>query len=165
MGASGEASLGSTNSATGSFSTESKTPSTSSSPSPTENKDLSATSERPSSRVYSTNSTDASSSRSSQSSSGSDSFNLRIQGTTDADQKLADQVRQELRSNTALMGSMSRLRISLENGKATLRGTVKTDEEKQKIEQSIQKVTGVTSVQNELRVSATAGANETNESK
>jgi len=142
-----DTSLGSTNTAT------------------SENKDLSATSERPSARVYSsTNRSDFSSGQTGNqgvSSSGSDSFSLRIRGTSDADQKLADQVHQELRTDSSLAASMSSVRISIENGKAVLRGSVKSDEDKQKIEKSIQKVTGVTSVENQLRVSGSGGASAT----
>jgi osmotically-inducible protein OsmY len=133
----------------------STTPSTQSA---TENKDLSATSERPSSRIYSTNTTDSTS-------SGSDTFNLSVRGSTDADQKLADQIKQELGADTSLAGAMSGLRIMIDNGKATLRGSVKTEEEKQKIEKSIQKVTGVTSVENQLRVGADAGQTDSSSNK
>lgn len=135
-------------------------------------KDLSATSDSPSSRVYSTNessqaagspSDTASSTTSSGSSSGA--FNLTVQGSTDADQKLADQVKQELKADTSLTGFSSRLRISLDNGKATLRGSVKTDAEKQKVEKAVEKITGVTSVQNELRVSSGSGQSDSTESK
>jgi osmotically-inducible protein OsmY len=116
-------------------------------------KDLSATSERGSSRLYSTND-NSQSGISSDSTSANGSLNLTVQGTSDADQKLADQVRQELRSDTSISGAFSRLRISLDNGKATLRGVVKSEEDKQNVEKAVQKITGVTSVQNELRVSA-----------
>jgi osmotically-inducible protein OsmY len=89
-----------------------------------------------------------------------------VQGASDADQKLADQVRQDLRADTSLAGSFSRMRISLENGKATLRGFVKTDADKQKVEKAVQKITGVTSVQNELRVGGSfSGQTDSNESK
>jgi osmotically-inducible protein OsmY len=102
--------------------------------------DLSPTSERPVSRLYS------------QAPSGGESFNLRVQGSSDADQKLADQVRQALRAETSLSGAFSRLTISLDNGKATLHGLVKSEDDKQRVETAVQKITGVTSVQNDLRV-------------
>jgi osmotically-inducible protein OsmY len=124
-------------------------------------KDLSATSERGSSRVYSTNDNSRSSGFSSDntsSASSAGSLNLTVQGSTDADQKLADQVRQELRGDSTFSGSSSRLRISLDNGKATLRGFVKSEDDKQKVEKAVQKITGVTSVQNELRVSASSSS-------
>jgi len=78
---------------------------------------------------------------------------------------LADQVRQELKSNSSISGGMSKLRISLNSGKATLRGTVKSDQEKQDVEKAVQKVTGVTSVQNQLRVSSSSGQSGADESK
>ena len=106
--------------------------------------------------MYSTNDNSQSSSLSSD--SASSSFNLTVQGTSDADQKLADQVRQQLRSDTSISGAFSRLRISLDNGKATLRGSVKSDEDKQNVEKAVQKITGVTSVQNELRVSGSSSS-------
>jgi osmotically-inducible protein OsmY len=130
---------------------------------------LNATSSREGSRVYSTNQADQSAggsfSSSASSSGSSGSLGLTVQGATESDQKLADQVRQELRSNSAFNAGMSRLRISLDNGKATLRGTVKSDQDKQDAEKAVQKVTGVTSVQNELRVSSSSGQSGTEESK
>ena len=188
-GASGENSLGSTNSAQESSSLKSANESSSTPQGGTsssfgsgtnsslssgaasqgESKNLSPTSSSESSRLYSTNQSDqaAGSSLSTDSSSGgsADTLALTVKGTTESDQKLADQVRQELRSNSAISGGMSRLRISLDNGKATLRGTVKSDQEKQDIEKSVQKVTGVTSVQNELRVSSNSGQTGTDENK
>jgi osmotically-inducible protein OsmY len=193
QGASGESSLGSTNAASGSASSSSDnslnsgsstsqknsdasvsgavsdTNSLNSSSSQGETKNLSPTSKSQEPRLYSTNqndqATNGSFSANSSTSVSSDSLSLSVQGATESDQKLADQVRQELSSNSAVSGGMSRLRISLENGKATIRGTVKSDQEKQDIEKSIQKVTGVTSVQNELRVSSNSGQSGTDESK
>jgi osmotically-inducible protein OsmY len=132
----------------------------------TKDKDLSATSQSPSPRLYSTNGNSQSSDlNSSSSTSSGGSANLTVQGTSDADQKLADQVRQELKGDTSLSGSFSSLRISLENGKATLRGFVKSDQDKQNVEKSVQKITGVTSVQNELRVSGGSSSSSSDSSQ
>ena len=57
------------------------------------------------------------------------------------------------------------LRIRIENGKATLRGTVKTEDEKKKIESAVQQVTGVTSVENQLRVGASFTPSDTDVNK
>jgi osmotically-inducible protein OsmY len=111
--------------------------------------------------VYSTNDNSQSSgfsSDSTSSTSASGSLNLTVQGTSDTDQKLADQVKQQLRSDTSISGAFSRLRVSLDNGKATLRGSVKSDEDKQNVEKAVQKITGVTSVQNELQVSGSSSS-------
>ena len=49
------------------------------------------------------------------------------------------------------------VRIKIEDGKATLRGTVKSEEEKKQVETTVQQVSGVTSVDNKLKVSGTQG--------
>ena len=189
QGASGESSLGSTNSVGGLTSSASDnslssgsspsqknsdasisgaasdTNSLNSSSSQGETKNQSPTSSSQEPRLYSTNQNDQATNDNSSASGSNDSLSLSVQGATESDQKLADQVRQELSSNSAVSSGMSRLRISLDNGKATIRGTVKSDQEKQDIEKSVQKVTGVTSVQNELRVSSNSGQSGTDESK
>ena len=60
-------------------------------------------------------------------------------------------------------GGMSNLKIEVNDGKATLKGNVNSEDEKSKIEAAIQKVNGVTSVDNQLQVGA-AGQGE-NKSK
>jgi len=48
------------------------------------------------------------------------------------------------------------VQISVDNGKATLTGTVDTKEEKRQIEADVHNVDGVTSVKNKLRVAGGA---------
>src|SRR5207248_3650915 len=50
------------------------------------------------------------------------------------------------------------VKINIENGKATLQGTVKSQDEKLKIETAVQKVTGITSLDDQLRIGSARGA-------
>ncbi len=73
---------------------------------------------------------------------------VTTQGTVE-DQSLTKQVRESLMSqNTSLTG----VTIMSMNGKITLRGTVKSEAEKQALETQAKAVTGVTSVDNKLEV-------------
>jgi len=78
-----------------------------------------------------------------------------VQGATEADRAVGQQITQQLRTDSSLAAVLPLIRINIENGKATLRGSVKSEDQKKQIETSIQQVTGVTSVDNQLKVSAT----------
>jgi osmotically-inducible protein OsmY len=81
-------------------------------------------------------------------------INVNVQGASAADQTLAEQIRQELRSDASLASAISQVNISVADGRVTLRGTVKNDVQKREIEAAIQRATGLSSVDNQLRVSA-----------
>jgi len=85
---------------------------------------------------------------------------LKIQGTTQADKTLGQQIAQELKNDTTLAPMLARIKINVDNGKVTVRGNVKSDEQKAKIESAIQKVTGVANVENQLQVNATGSQTE-----
>lgn len=84
-----------------------------------------------------------------------DSFSASVQGATSADQPVAQKIIEKIRMEPSLAGVMPLVRISVEDGKATLQGAVKSDEQKQQLENTVQNVSGVTSVDNQLKVSAT----------
>jgi len=130
----------------------------------TEQKDLTPTSERGSTnRLYSTNQS-SSDSLSTQPTDRSQTVSVR--GTTDADKQIGAQILQQLKSDASTVGLMrSSLRIQVENGKATLRGTVKSQDEKNKMEAVAKQVPGVNSVENQLRVGTGASSTDVNESK
>jgi osmotically-inducible protein OsmY len=133
----------------------------------TEDKGLSPTSQRPnsSSRIYSTNQTEAATSNPSRAASSADVFDVNVQGATETDKKVGHQIIQELRADTALVAIVPSLKISIENGKAVLSGTVKSEDEKSKIESTVKRVTGVTSVEDQLLVGANAGQIDSRDNK
>jgi osmotically-inducible protein OsmY len=119
-----------------------------------ENKALSATGNSQS-RRYAEGQTNAA--PSSATAASRDSFDVNIRGASQADQSLGQKLVTELRADTSLAAIVPAIRVNIDNGKATLRGTVKSQEEKLKIEAAVQKVTGITSVDDQLRISSTPG--------
>src|SRR5262249_19541716 len=86
--------------------------------------------------------------------------------TTEADRTLGQQIAQELKSDTTMAEVLPTLKITVENSKITLRGTGKSEDEKKKIESAVQRVTGVSSVDDQLIVgtgSTDTGANPKNQ--
>jgi osmotically-inducible protein OsmY len=82
--------------------------------------------------------------------------NIQVQGTSPTDQTLAQQINQELRTDASLAAAVSQVNVTVANGRVTLRGTVKNEVQKREIESAIQRATGVSSVDNQLRVSSTS---------
>ena len=115
-----------------------------------QNQELSATSDRTdSNRVYGTN-------------QGFPTFTA----TTDADRTLGQQVVQQLKTDPAMADTLAKIKFTIENGKVTLRGTVKSEDQKKKIESAVQQVTGVSSVDDQIQVgasSAETGADPNNQ--
>ena len=60
-----------------------------------------------------------------------------------------------LRADQTLASVVPLVRITIEDGKATIKGAVKSEDQKQQIEKAIQQVSGVNSVDDQLKVSAT----------
>jgi len=83
-------------------------------------------------------------------------FSVNINGLTEADRTLGQQIIQEVRTDTSLAGLLSTTQFNIENGKVTLRGTVKSEDEKKKMESAVQRVTGVSNIDNQLQVSSTS---------
>jgi len=77
---------------------------------------------------------------------------VQVQGANALDRSLADQISQELKSDTSLASAVSNVSIAINEGRVTLTGSVKNEVQKREIESMIQRVTGVSSVDNQLRV-------------
>jgi osmotically-inducible protein OsmY len=73
---------------------------------------------------------------------------------TDADKQLQQQVRQSFMSTLGQdnPSAMKNITVMAADGKVTLKGSVKTEGEKQNLETQAQKIPGVTSVDNQLEV-------------
>ena len=89
-------------------------------------------------------------------SSTSENLSLNVQGSTEADRSLGQKIQQEVRADTNLAGQLSAIKMNVDNGKITLTGTVRSEDQKQAIEKAAQRVTGVTSIDNQLQVSGSA---------
>jgi uncharacterized protein (TIGR02246 family) len=68
------------------------------------------------------------------------------------DQALAERIRQSLQENAPLSGAAQNIRITVTNGEVTLRGEVKTAEERDGIAAQVRQIEGVQAVKNRLRV-------------
>jgi trimeric autotransporter adhesin len=90
-----------------------------------------------------------------------DSSNLSIQASTEADRSLGQKIQQEIRNESSLAGQLSSVKVMVDNGKIMLSGAVKSDDQKQAVEKAVQRVTGVTSVDNQIQVSANPTADST----
>ena len=74
------------------------------------------------------------------------------QPENDADRKVVQDVRKALTSDDSLSTSAQNVTVVSANGKVTLRGSVKDQSEKQKIQDKAMQVAGVTNVDNQLTV-------------
>lgn len=126
---------------------------------------LTPTSDRDQTRVYSTTNQMQSpiyheplsaTSRPGESGASSGGVNVNVQGSSEADRTIAAQISQELRTDASLAAAMSEVTISVVDGRVTLRGSVRNEVQKREIESAIQRATGVSSVDNQLRVGSTA---------
>ena len=71
----------------------------------------------------------------------------------DSDQKLTDQVRTAIQGGAAEASDVSKdVQLSASGGVVTIKGTVKSEEEKSRIESAAKAVPGVTKVENQLEV-------------
>jgi hyperosmotically inducible protein len=121
---------------------------------------LSATSDKPNdtSRVYSKDQTDSASQQASDASGGN------IQGSTEADRTLGSQIMQGVTADASLAALAATIKIKVENGQVVLRGAVKSESEKQQLEAAVQKVSGVTKVDNQLQVKSSGQASPSDNS-
>jgi osmotically-inducible protein OsmY len=93
-----------------------------------------------------------------QSSSSSGTFGLNITGTSSSDQTIVKQLGEQLRADSSLAGVLTQIRIAVDNGKATLTGNVRDEQQKRQIESAVQRATGITSVDNQLQVSSSSSS-------
>jgi hyperosmotically inducible protein len=76
----------------------------------------------------------------------------RVRAETEADRALAERIRQSLQENAPLSGAAQAIRLRVADGEVTLRGEVKTAEEREGIEAQVRRIQGVQAVRNRLRV-------------
>jgi len=74
------------------------------------------------------------------------------QSENEADRKITQQIRQAVTKDDSLSTSAQNVTIVTRDGKVTLRGTVKSDSEKQKIAEKAKQASGVKSVDNLITV-------------
>jgi hyperosmotically inducible protein len=75
------------------------------------------------------------------------------QSENEVDRKITQQIRRAVTKDDSLSTSAHNVKIITQDGKVTLRGTVKSDSEKQKIGEMAKKASGVKNVDNLLTVS------------
>ena len=128
--------------------------------------ELSPTSQSDKSRIYSGNQPSSSSSTNETAGqTGTETLSVNVQGTSESDKTIAQQLTQELRADTSLAALLPGIRINIDNGKATLTGNVKSEDQKKQIESAVQRVSGIANVDDQLQVSTSsngAGANPSN---
>jgi len=115
---------------------------------------LSPTSDRPNSptKVYPDSTTSVPDTT--QTPNVNDQLNANIQGVTEADRAVVQQLTQELKSDSSIAPLMSDVKVTIDNGKATLTGTVKSADDKTKIEEALQRIGSITSVDDQLQTSS-----------
>ncbi|HEY7166081.1 MAG TPA: BON domain-containing protein [Candidatus Binatia bacterium] len=74
------------------------------------------------------------------------------QPSNDADMKVVQDVRKALTSDDSLSTAAHNVTVVSTNGNVTLRGSVKDQSEKQKVQEKAMQVAGVTNVDNQLTV-------------
>lgn len=74
------------------------------------------------------------------------------QGSSEADRKLTQQIRQAVVADKSLSFTAKNVKIITINGKVTLRGAVKTDDERTKIAAAAKRIAGDAQVENYLEV-------------
>jgi len=75
------------------------------------------------------------------------------QGSSEADRKLTQQIRQAVVGDKSLSFTAKNVKIITINGKVTLRGSVKNDDERTKIAAAAKRIAGDAQVENYLEVS------------
>jgi len=74
------------------------------------------------------------------------------QGNGKTDLKITQEIRQAIMANGSLSFTAKNVKVITQGGKVTLRGPVKSDQERSDIEAAARKVAGVTEVDNQLEV-------------
>jgi osmotically-inducible protein OsmY len=76
------------------------------------------------------------------------------QGGSDSDREITQRIRRVLSTNDQFSVLAENIKVITVNGKVTLRGPVKTAEEKQAVQSAAESVAGAASVDNQLEVKA-----------
>lgn len=74
------------------------------------------------------------------------------QSENEADRKITQQIRKSIVDNDKLSTSAQNVKIITSDGKVTLRGPVKSEQEKKEIETKAKQVAGVKNVDNQLEI-------------
>jgi osmotically-inducible protein OsmY len=74
------------------------------------------------------------------------------QAMTEADKNLNNRIRSALSSDSSLRGAGQNFSLHSDNGVVTLNGTVATEKDKSDLENKIQRMTGVSRVDNNLQI-------------
>jgi len=81
-----------------------------------------------------------------------DYFNLHVDGLTEEDRRLSQQILAGLKTDAALASSVPKVNIYVSDGRVTLRGIVQTEQQRQAIETTVRNATGSANIRNELMV-------------
>jgi len=71
---------------------------------------------------------------------------------SDADHLFAQRVENDLRQNSAVASAAQNIHVYAHNGEVTLQGSVNSEQEKASIGSTVQQITGVTKVDNQIQV-------------
>jgi len=86
------------------------------------------------------------------STSGTVKSGVRDQAMQESDHHLNVQIREAFDRDSALREASNAVALTTHNGVVTLNGTVATEKEKKDLETELQRITGVSRVQNELQI-------------
>jgi osmotically-inducible protein OsmY len=86
------------------------------------------------------------------SSSSGEVFNLHVQTQSELDRAMAQRILEELRADTVTGSAAPNVNIYVANGQATLRGTVRSERQRQSIATAVQRAIGPANLRNELWV-------------
>ena len=79
---------------------------------------------------------------------------VEVHGSNEIDQQLASQLTQELRADASLSAALSRVKLIVSDARVTLLGSVRNDVQKREIEAAVLRITGVSTIDNQLRIDA-----------
>lgn len=75
-----------------------------------------------------------------------------VSGRTNSDRALSTRIRQDLMNNDQIAQNLDSIRINSENGRVVLLGTVNSEEQRQQIINEVERIAGVNTVEDRLRV-------------
>ncbi len=88
---------------------------------------------------------------------------LNDQGMTEADQSLNTRIREALNADSSLRDASQNINLRSDNGVVTLSGTVATEKEKSDLESRLQRMTGVSRVENNLQIAPRTSSSRTDD--
>ncbi|HYG21223.1 MAG TPA: BON domain-containing protein [Verrucomicrobiae bacterium] len=82
--------------------------------------------------------------------------NVQVLGSSVADAALAQQISQELKKDASLGAALSHVNVTVNDGRVVLKGDVRNEVQRREIENTVQRVTGAATIDNQLRIAADA---------